>query len=252
MARFWVILFLFFTLGSLGKEVPKAPTDYRWVQDYAKVLSPDQEISLLTKLRDYYDSTSNEFVIVTENTLEGDDIFDYTHRLAEKWGIGKKGKDNGVLIYAAIQDRKLYIQVGYGLEGAIPDIYANRVIEQIIKPNFREGLYGKGFDEATDALIQMAEGEFVNDTPSGKGIPIWVIVLIVIIIIIIISSMGGGNDSWTYDHNRPGRHPLRRGVPPIWMGGGSFGGGGGGWSGGGFGGGFGGGSFGGGGAGGSW
>jgi uncharacterized protein len=252
MVRFGVILLLFFSLNLLAKEVPVPPDNYRWVQDYAKVLSPDQEIFLLKKLRDYYDSTSNEFVIVTENSLEGDDIFDYSYRIAERWGIGKKGKDNGVLIYAAMQDRKIYIQVGYGLEGAIPDIYAKRIIEQIIKPNFKQGLYGKGFDEATDALIQMAEGEFVNnDTSAGKGIPVWVIVLIVIIIIIIISSMGGGNDSWTYDHNRRGR--SSRGGGPIWIGGGGLGGGGGGgWSGGGFGGGFGGGSFGGGGAGGSW
>lgn len=246
-----VLVFFFNTFSLWAKQIPKAPKEYRWVQDYANVLSPDQEIFLLKKLKKYYDSTSNEFAIVTENSLEGDDIFDYSYRLAEGWGIGKDGKDNGVLIYCAMQDRKIYIQVGFGLEGAIPDIYAKRVIEQIIKPNFLNELYGKGFDEATDLLIKMAEGEFVNDEPQGEGIPIWVIVLIIMIILIILLSVGGGNDGWTYDFEQPGRRPIRRNRPPIWIGGGR-GGGGGGWSGGGFGGGFGGGSFGGGGAGGSW
>ena len=234
---------------SWAKKVPPAPTDRRWVQDYANELDADQELFLLKKLKAYYDSTSTEIVIVTERSLEGDDVFDYSYRLAESWGIGGKGKDNGVLIYAAIQDRKMYIQVGYGAEGAFPDIYAKRVIENQLKPNFRNGQYGRGFNEATDVIIQHLEGEFVNDGgPQGpsEGIPLWVIVIFIIIILIVFSN--GGNNGRTYDYDTP-RSRGRRSTP--WIGGGGLGGGGG-FSGGGFGGGFGGGSFGGGGAGGSW
>jgi uncharacterized protein len=233
----------------LAKKVPPKPTEYRWVQDYGNVLESDQELELLTKLRDYYDSTSTEIVIVTENSLEGDDVFDYSYRLAEAWGIGGKEKDNGILIYAAIHDRKMYIQVGYGAEGAFTDYKASGVIESILKPNFRKKSYGKGFNEATDVIIAHLEGEFVNDSSQRKpkGIPLWVIILVIILLVIFFK---GGNDGKTYDYDRPG---SRRGRPPIWLGGGGFSGGsGGGFGGGGFGGGFGGGSFGGGGAGGSW
>ena len=243
-----IIALLFFSTIAVAKKVPNTPTDRRWVQDYANKLSPEQEIFLLEKLKAYYDSTGTEIVIVTENSLEGDDIFDYSHRLAESWGIGQKGKDNGVLFYAAIQDRKMYIQVGYGAEGALPDIYAKRIIENILKPRFREEKYGLGFQEGTDRAIEYLEGEFVAEEGSpSEGIPLWVVIVIFIIIILIFSS--GGNDGKTYRYDNP-----RPGAPPFWIGGGSRGGGGG-WSGGGgggFGGGFGGGSFGGGGAGGSW
>lgn len=236
-------------IGSISlawaKKVPETPTDRRWVQDYANVLDADQELFLLKKLKAYYDSTSTDIVIVTENSLEGDDVFDYTHRLAEKWGIGQKGKDNGILLYAAIQDRKMYIQVGYGAEGAFPDIYAKRVVENQLKPNLRNRQYGKGFHEATDVIISHLEGEFVADPRKGprEGMPAWVMVLIIVIIIIIFSS--GGNNGRTFDHGTTRSRGLG-GIPPFWVGGRGLGGGGG------FGGGFGGGSFGGGGAGGSW
>lgn len=248
MVRAITIILVLIQFFAVAKKVPKAPTDRRWVQDYANVLDADQELFLLRKLKAYYDSTSTELVIVTERSLEGDDVFDYSHRLAESWGIGQKGKDNGVLFYAAIDDRKAYIQVGYGAEGALPDIYAKRIIENQIKPNFRNEQYGKGFHEATDVAIQHLEGEFIDDgsEAKGEGIPFWVIILVFFLILIIFG--GGSNDGKTYKYDNPS-HRGRGGRPPIWIGGGR---GGGGFSGGGFGGGFGGGSFGGGGAGGSW
>lgn len=241
-----VLILLLVSVLAWAKKVPPVPTDRRWVQDYANVLESDQELFLLRKLKAYYDSTSTEVVIVTENSLEGADIFDYSYRLAENWGIGGKAKNNGVLIYAAILDRKVFIQVGRGAEGALPDIYAKRIVENQLKPNFKNKQYGKGFNEATDVVIKRLEGEFVSDGRKGpkKGMPQWLIVLSVIIAILLFSS--GGNNGQTF--NRPGSN--RGMVPPIWLGGGSRRGGG--FGGGGFGGGFGGGSFGGGGAGGSW
>ena len=249
MIRKIVVLILIGTVSlAWAKKVPEAPSDRRWVQDYANVLDADQELFLLKKLKTYFDSTSTEIVLVTENSLEGDDIFDYTHRLAESWSIGQKGKDNGILLYAAIQDRKMHIQVGSGAEGALPDIYAKRVIENQLSPNFKKTQYGRGFHEATDVIISHLEGEFIADPSKGpgEGMPFWVIILIVVIIIVIFSS--GGNNGQTYNRTTSGR---RSGAMP-WMIGGGLGRGFGGGGGGGFGGGFGGGGFGGGGAGGSW
>lgn len=244
-----LFILLIAAVSAWAKKVPSAPTDRRWVQDYANVLDADQELFILKKLKAYYDSTSTEIVVVTEASLEGDDVFDYSYRLAESWGIGGAGKNNGVLIYAAIQDRKVFIQVGRGAEGALPDIYAKRIVENQLKPNFKNNQYGKGFNEATDVIIKHLEGEFVSDGGSKgpkEGMPVWLIVVIIIIMFIVFTN--GGNNGRTYDYDTP-RSRGRRPTP--WIGGGGLGSGGG-FGGGGFGGGFGGGSFGGGGAGGSW
>lgn len=241
-----IYVLLLLPFHALGKVVPDKPMDRRWVQDYANVLDSDQELYLLQKLKTYYDSTSTEIVIVTEESLDGDDAFDYSYRLAQKWGIGKQGKDNGILVYIATLDGKIFIQVGQGAEGALPDIYAKRVVENQLKPNFLNKQYGKGLNEATDVIIAHLEGEFVPDeVPVDGEIPLVFIIIIIVIVIILFSR--GGNNGQTYDHKRSGSRGSR---PPIWIGSGGLGGGG--TSSGGFGGGFGGGSFGGGGAGGSW
>jgi uncharacterized protein len=230
-------------------ELLDIPKDGKYiVVDEGNVLDGNQEAYLSRKLDQHYLETSNEIVIVTVRTLEGESIQEYSLNLAEKWKIGRKGQDNGILIFAAIEDRKVFIQVGRGLEGAVPDVYASRIVRNVIVPNFKNGNFGKGFDEATDVIIGLIKGEFQYSAKEEKGkIPVWVIVLIVIIVLIIISR--SGKDGRTYDHKRSRRLPRT-----TWIGGGGGSiGGGGGWSGGGgFGGGFGGGSFGGGGAGGSW
>ncbi len=247
MVRLLGSILLLVSLLGFGKEPPPAPTQYRWVQDEVGLLSEEQEMYLLRKLKDYYDSTSTEIAIVIEKSLEGDDVFRYSQALAEKWGIGTKGKDNGVLIYIAYEDndpnkRKIRIHVGYGLEGAIPDAYADRIIRQIMAPKFREKRYGEGLNDAVDTIIGLARGEFQFDkAKNGKGIPIWVIILVVFILIILFSRNNNGGKTY---------RTRRSATGPIWTTGGW--GGGGGNIGGGFGGGFGGGSFGGGGAGGSW
>ena len=186
------ILLILISFVGYAKQVPKAPRNERWVQDYGNVLDRNQEIYLLRKLKAYYDSTSTEIAIVTESSLEGDNIFDYSHRLAQTWGIGGKENSNGILIYVAVNDRKMRIQVGYGLEGAVPDAYAKRIIERVLKPRFRENQYGKGFDEATSVLIEMASGEYKASKTKKEGIPLWVIILIIIILVAIFSQ--GGNN----------------------------------------------------------
>lgn len=237
---------LLFPLLLVAKEIPKQSNPPRLVNDYAGVLNSEEISQLEKKLLLYEDSTSNQFAIVIENSLEGEDDFEYSHRIADEWAIGTKEKRNGVLIYIALQERKIRIQVGYGLEGAIPDAIARRIIETRLKPAFKANAFFEGFDTATDDLMKAAAGEYKADTKKkskGKGdLPI---VLIIIIAIIIISffSKGGGK------RNRGFGGPFLGGPFGGTFSGGGFSGGGGG--GGGFGG-FGGGSFGGGGAGGSW
>ena len=172
-------------------------------------------------------------------------------RLA-KWDIGQRDKDNGLLILVAQQERRVFIATGYGLEGAITDAFAGRVIRNVITPAFRQGQFYGGLSEATDVLIAAAEGEFnADDLPRDtQPLPIdpEVVFVILIILFFVISNLRSGGGKGGQRYRRHG------GGPPviIWGGGGGFGGGGGSFGGGGFGGFGGGGSFGGGGAGGGW
>jgi uncharacterized protein len=197
---------------------------------------------------DYFKQTSTQIVIVIEQSLEGDDAFGYSQKLAQSWGIGEKDKKNGLLIYVALGDRKMRIQVGYGLEGAMTDAISKRIIDGILKPNFKEQNYYNGFNEATDAIIKTIAGEgFNNDRKEkSKGKSPWLLIGIIAIVLISVFSKGG----------RGGRRGGGGGVAEalLWgtlasggfSGRGSSGGGDSGFGG------FGGGSFGGGGAGGDW
>jgi uncharacterized protein len=242
-SRLIVILYLLFSFGSLqAKEVPSPNKgDRAFVNDISDILSPSEEVMLISKLKGYFDSTSTQIVILLEPSLQGDPIFDYSIKVAREWGIGEKEKDNGILIFVATADRKTFIQVGDGLEGAIPDMIAGRVVDYVLIPAFKQGKYFEGIDRAIDELILYASGEHTDPRAPKNGLPTWLIIVVIIIIIIIFSSFGN-NMNRTY----------RSGTPYLggYIGGSSFGGGGG-FGGGGFGG-FGGGGFSGGGAGGSW
>jgi uncharacterized protein len=250
---FVCILFLYAGL-TLAQEFPEKPNPPRAVNDFAGVLSPDQEQALERKLRNYTDTTSTGFVIVLVNSYNGYERGEYTIGLGNHWGIGQKGKNNGLLITVAVQDRQYFIATGYGLEGSIPDIITRRVGEQYFKPNFRANNYYEGLDQATTYLATLPAGEF-KGTPrrsqedSGGG-GFGLIIAVIVIVIILSSIFRGGRG------NRRGYRGGGMFFPPfITFGSGGFGGGGGGGFGGGGGGGFGGfggGSFGGGGSGGDW
>src|SRR5688500_8557458 len=243
---FWLLLCL--PLFTIGQDIPVKPTPPRLVNDLADVLTPEQENGLERKLVAYDDSTSNQIAVVLVSTLNEYPIEEYALKLYRDWGIGNKTTNNGVLILAAITDRRIRIETGYGLEGAVPDITANTIIANDIGPEFREGNYYEGLDKAANSIIAAAAGEYKapenyrNRGRSGK-IPFGMIIAIIILIIIISRRNRGGG----------GGFMSRRGFGPIFFPtGGGWSGGGGGWSGGGGFGGFGGGSSGGGGASGSW
>jgi uncharacterized protein len=242
--------------GSFAQDFPVKPD--RLVNDYTNTLSVDQVNQLEQKLVAFDDSTSTQIAVVIIKSLGGYEIADYASRLGEKWGVGRDKKNNGVVLLVALEDRKVTIQTGYGVEGALPDAIARRIIENEIKPDFKNANYYQGLEKGTDAIIAYTKGEYKNDDVkdrrNSKGIPSGLIILIIIIIVALISRGGGGNQVIG----------SRGGTGPLWwllmgnaMGRGSRGGdgwggfSGGGGGGGGFGG-FGGGSFGGGGASGSW
>lgn len=242
-------------LGSdvFGQTYDFPPRPAQPVLDQGEMLSPAQERQLAGKLVGFEDTTSTAIVVVTVQDLNGAPVSDYAFELGRAWGVGQEEKDNGVVVLVSRGDRKMFIATGYGVEGALPDAVANRIVERIITPAFREGRYYDGLDRGTDAIIQATRGEYeaTPDSRSASGeddVPTALIFTLLILLYFVGSSFfrGGGRGKRGRDSRR------RHGDMPvfIWGGGGR---GGGGFSGGGGGfGGFGGGSFGGGGAGGSW
>ena len=239
-----------FAFNLFAKETPPAPNPPVFVNDYANALQPEEKAALEQKLFDYFKQTSTQIVVVIEQSLEDDELFGYSQKLAQNWGIGEKDKKNGLLIYVALAERKMRIQVGYGLEGAMTDAISKRIIDGILKPNFKQQAYFNGLNEATDAITKTLAGEgFTNDRKekSKKGIPWGLIGVIVVFLIITLFKGGKGG--------RRGGGGGGIAEALLWgtlaSGGFSGRGGSGGGGGSGFGG-FGGGSFGGGGAGGDW
>jgi uncharacterized protein len=258
-----LVLMVFPSQRLFSQDIPDRPVPPRLVNDFAGMLNTQDVNMLERKLDAFNDSTSTQIAIVTVKSFNGYDKSDFAQRLAEKWGIGQKGSNNGVLILVkpktAGSKGEVQIATGYGLEGVIPDITCGEIIDYQILPAFRDGNYYKGLDEATNTIMSLARGEFsASDfgkmVNSHKKDSSGLIIAIIIVILIFLISRGSGGSN---------RRHISTGGLPFWvlmgmMGsgrgqGGSWGGfsGGGGGSGGGFGG-FGGGSFGGGGAGGSW
>lgn len=258
------LLALFTSWMLFSQEVLPPPNPPRLVTDVAGVLSEAEKSALEQKLVAFDDSTSNQIAVVVIKSLEDRPIEDYATNLFRTWGIGNKKTKNGVLLLVAVDDRKVKIETGYGLEGAIPDIVVGDIIRNKIAPAFKAGNYYKGIDEATDALAQAAVGEYKvarkkNRSSDGKGSPIIIFFVILVIVLIILGGIGGGGGFGGGRRRRSDFGSLAEGIilGSLLNGGGRGGGwGGGGFGGGGFGGGgfggFGGGSSGGGGASGGW
>lgn len=249
------LLFFYTSFTAFAQDFPPRPNTL--VNDYAGVLSAEQKDALERKLVAFDDSTSIQVAVVLMRSLDGYDISDYGYRLGREWGIGGKEKNTGVLILSAIEDRKVTIQTGYGIEGMLPDIITKRIIDNEIKPYYRAGRYYEGLEAATSAIISYNKGEYKGSGPRQKGsggIPVGLVVLIAIIVISLIGRGGKGGGTNVIG-GRGGADifwwSVLSGLGNGRRGGGGFGGGFGGGSGGSFGG-FGGGSFGGGGSSGSW
>ena len=219
------------------------------VNDLAGLLDSGARESLEAKLAAYEEQSGHQFVLLTLPSLQGDSLEEFSIRVAERWKIGQAKSDNGLIMIVAAQERRVRIEVGYGLEGVVPDAIAARVVRDLIVPAFKQGRYAQGIDQGFGALMQAAAGEKVTlpKRRSEAGWP-WYVDLLVMVLF-FFSFVGFAMRA------RGGR---RRGLflfgPPFGgggFGGGGFGGfGGGGFGGGGFGGG--GGGFGGGGASGNW
>ncbi|MFZ1321151.1 MAG: TPM domain-containing protein [Ignavibacteria bacterium] len=262
--KYIILLLLFLILcpelysqGQKERALADNPTQLKeYLVDETGILTPLQHKDILVKLVNEDKTTSNQIVVYIINSLNGESLEDVSINLAEKNKIGKKDKNNGVLMLVVRGDRKIRIEVGYGLEGALTDAISSSIIRNVITPEFKKGDYYKGINDGVDAIIAAIKGEYTAENDeiisqdSSKccfGVPIFIMVIFFFIFVSIFTSFlrrmfGFGNFIRT----------GKKGSGSSWWSGG--GGSGGGWSSGGSSGGFsgGGGSFGGGGASGSW
>lgn len=244
---------------------PPKPDPAVYVHDPAGWLTADQRQVLEMKLRAYWDSTSTQIVVMIRKDIGDYDKASYAFELGNRWGIGAKDKDNGLVLLIKTEppERGVFIATGYGLEGALPDITAGRIIRNTMAPYFRQGAYYEGVNAGVDEIIGHLSGEYTRDKSAGSGKAAVAIGLILFFLLLFLFLFGvlmwkkfRHGAMYTHD-GRNDRFPTRRrGGFDGWGGGfGGWGGGGGGFGGGGWGGGggsFGGGGFGGGGAGGDW
>lgn len=245
LGGFWLAL-----VGAVFAEtLPPKPAAY--FNDLAGVVPAAVASALDGKLRQFERETSNQIVVAVFPKMETESsIQDFTYRIAESWGVGQKDRRNGAVLFVFVADRKMFIQVGYGLEGALPDAIGKRIIAEEIAPAFKAGRYDAGLTAGVEAMIQATRGEYrgsgktAGEGDDESGLP-GLLILGVILLFFFLSSLKRGRRGTVY------RSSGRGLASPVFWGsggsgwGGSGGGGGGGFSGGG-------GSFGGGGAGGDW
>ena len=248
---FALVVFLSLQCNA-AETIPPKPD--RYFNDYAGVVSRGVAEQLNTQLAQFERDTSNQVVVAVYRKMQSDSsIEDYTQRVAQAWGVGQKDRRNGVVLFVFVDDRKMFIQVGYGLEGALPDVTAFDITERQIKPRFRVNDYDGGLITGVDLISKALLGEYKGSgrtnaetrTDNGGGAAGLLVFLIAVIIILLMMRASRRFGGYRY---------TGMGGPYV---SGGWGGSGGGWSSGSSGGGFGGfssggGSFGGGGAGSSW
>lgn len=260
----FIFILLFITLQVFTQDLPPRPTPPRLVNDLANIISPQQEQALERKLRYFNDTTSNQITIVTVQSLNGYDPAMFAYEIGEKWKVGQKEFDNGIVVlvkpkYSNRDRGQTFIAVGYGLEPVIPDAIAERIVNNEMLPNFRNNDYYNGLNKATNVLMKMAAGEIsaegYNKQTSSSPLLGFLPIIIILIVFSLMrstrnrsSGMGKSNvPFWTALWLGSSMGRSHSGSWNNFSGGGSgFGGGGSSFGG------FGGGSFGGGGAGGSW
>ncbi len=177
-----------------SKSLSDNPTSIKkYVVDETGTLTSSQTTSLISKLVNFEKASSNQLIVYIIPSLNGEPIENVSVEIARKNKIGKKDKNNGVLLLVAMKDKKMRIEVGYGLEGALTDALSSQIIENDLKPAFRKGQYYEGINKATDNIILATKGEYKGDgTISGKkvlGSTAFVIIVFVFIFIFIVISI---------------------------------------------------------------
>ncbi len=194
MKRYFSIFFFFLFWFALSAQ-PKVPKLNAYATDLSGTLTQSQLEALNRGLRNFYEKTSTQIVFLMIPSLEGYPLEMYSYEVVEKNKIGTKGRDNGVLFLVVKNDKKMRIEVGYGLEGALPDALASSIIRNEVAPYFRKGMYYQGVVAGLNAIISAVKGEYVNKekkNPKEKGSGGFFYYLFLFILFLIFSGFRGG------------------------------------------------------------
>jgi uncharacterized protein len=207
------LILLFVLLLSYTLFATEYPKPVGYVNDFANVMTADQKGKLESVLSNYEKQTSVEISIVTIQSLDGQDIEEYTNELASQWGVGKKDSDNGIVILNSIGDRKIRVEVGYGLEGLVTDAYSNQLIDDVLVPELKNSKYSDAYNLAVSALMrklgdspdELAKRKLEAEQNSGHSVWFWIFVIggaivVLIIIIVMIDDYTGGGIAFTSDY----------------------------------------------------
>lgn len=237
-----ILLLSLLAAARLEAAFPPVPALTARVNDYAGMISPEAKAAIERKLAALDAEESTQIAILTVPSLQGEPIEEFSIRVVEAWKLGQKERDNGILLIVSKGDRKVRIEVGFGLEGRLTDLQSGRIIDEIIKPAFARGDFDAGFTGAVDALTAAVKGEF-KALPSKKGekdnapsIPLVLVILLVLFIYLRMQSgrrRGGGPFIFGGPSGPGGMFTSGGGFGDSGFGGGGFSGGGGGFGGGG-------------------
>lgn len=195
-----VVLFLLLPLAAAAKDIP--PLTGRIV-DQANLLTPDQRQRLEAKLAQFEQQTGDQVAVLTVDSLDGEAIEDYANKVGRAWALGQKGKDNGVLLLVARQDRKMRVEVGYGLEPVLTDLQTKVIQDEVIIPYFKKGDFGGGVEAGVDAILSTLQGKPFQPAPEpagqparGKGGPDFGFLLFALFILLPFSMNAARSRSW--------------------------------------------------------
>lgn len=187
------ILLCLASVSGFAKEIPALVGA---VVDEAGLLSPREKAAITNALFEVKKQTTNEIAVLTLTSLEGESLEDYSIRVADKWKLGQKGKDNGILFLISIEDRLMKIEVGSGLEGVLPDILAGRIIDSI-KPYFKRGDYASGIVLGLNQIVEKTGGTLAGaprarNKRSQKSSSLFIIIIFIVLSFFLRGGRGGG------------------------------------------------------------
>jgi uncharacterized protein len=199
--RILVLILALSAIPALALDVPPPPA--QWVTDRAELLDTSQEISLNSKLSNFEQQSGVQFIVYTFPSLEGESVEDFTIRCVERWKVGQKKYDNGLVLFVFKQERVIRIEVGYGLEGTVTDAVSSRVIRESIAPHFQAGQWFAGLNAAADALIGIiSKGEAAvppAQRPQGRAgapqadiNPIFILLILFFVFFILVPALTRG------------------------------------------------------------
>lgn len=197
------VIAVFFCFILSAKQVPTKLYPDRAVQDYVGLLSEQEQAALNLKLKNYADSTSTGIVIVIVKEVE-DNINYRATQILSQWGVGQKGKDNGVVLLMAVNQRQIAISTGYGIEDRLTDALSRRIINNEIIPYFSKKQYYKGFDLATSSIMKLLSGGFVADSKVTESFNPLLFFLVMLFFFILIALMVKGGNSGNNNGNKGG------------------------------------------------